>query len=712
MDIPLTVESRKPLGKTNPYLKPETSLRYLKGVGPKLAEMFGKKNICTVQDLIHWLPRTYRDQRIIDDFSLLVPGSYVTMYGYIQQKKTLFFRNKKKMYQMIIKTEGGYVSCKYFRLPYRGYFDNLEIDQKVKVVGRITKYRNIFEFHHPDIHPYKPEDTQESLLVPIYTELEGISQNKIRKVIDTAFTALKQNAEFSKFDPLPEWIKKEHKLLDKAIALELIHHPDKDKVQEYLEFRAPAQKRLIFEELFFIQTLMALRQAGLKKEKTTAIAPVGQLVKQLKDSLSFQLTSAQKRVLQEISEDLQKTQPMHRLVQGDVGCGKTIVSLIVACQVIESGLQAVIMAPTEILAEQHYKTAQKFLEPLGIKTALLTGRMRAKEKRETLEKLASGYTSLCIGTQALIQDPVRFKKLGLVVVDEQHRFGAQQRGLLQEKGNYPHFLVMTATPIPRSLAMTLYGDLDVSVIDEMPAGRQSIITRKTYQSKRKQVLSFLESQVQSGRQAYIVYPLVEESQKVDLKNAMDEYEKLKEMFPKFQIALIHGRLPSVEKQEIMEQFLKGDIQILVSTTVVEVGVDIPNASMMIVEHAERFGLSQLHQLRGRVGRGTYKSYCILVMSNGFSPEAKERISIMEQTQDGFKIAEADLELRGPGEFLGVRQSGLPEFKVASLIRDGRLLQTAKQSALELIKKDPELIQPEQAILKQELKKLSESMLPG
>ena len=403
---------------------------------------------------------------------------------------------------------------------------------------------------------------------------------------------------------------------------------------------------------------------------------------------------------------------MHRLVQGDVGCGKTIVSLIAACQVIESGLQAVIMAPTEILAEQHYKTAQKFLEPLKVRTTLLTGRMRAREKRETLEKLASGYTSLCIGTQALIQDPVKFKKLGLVVVDEQHRFGAQQRGLLQEKGNYPHFLVMTATPIPRSLAMTLYGDLDVSVIDEMPAGRQPIITRKTYQSKRKQVLGFLESQIKSGRQAYIVYPLVEESQKVDLKNAMDEYEKLKEMFPEFQIALMHGRLSSMEKQEIMEQFLKGEIQILVSTTVVEVGVDVANASIMIVEHAERFGLSQLHQLRGRVGRGAYKSYCVLVMSNGFSQEAKERVSIMEQTQDGFKIAEADLEIRGPGEFLGVRQSGLPEFKVASLVRDGRVLQLAKKSALELIKKDPDLLQPEHNSLKKEIQKLSETMLPG
>ena len=712
MDISLTVKNKKPANKTQPYLKPDTSLRYLKGVGPKLAEIFGRRNICTVQDLIHWLPRTYRDQRVINDLSLLVPGSYVTMYGYIQQKKTFPLRNKKKMYQMIIKTAGGYISCKYFRLPYRGYFDNLEIDQKVKIVGRITKYRNIFEFHHPDIHPYKPDDTQESLLIPIYTEMEGISQNKIRKVIDTAFTALKQNSEFIKYDPLPEWVKKKHNLLDKGKALELIHHPDKDKIQEYLEFQAPAQKRLIFEELFFIQTLMALRQAGLKKEKTTALAPADKLVKQLKDSLSFQLTSAQEKVLKEISKDLQKTQPMHRLVQGDVGCGKTIVSLIAACQAIENNLQAVIMAPTEVLAEQHYKTAQKFLEPLGIKTTLLTGRMRAREKRETLEKLASGYTSLCIGTQALIQEPVQFKKLGLVVVDEQHRFGAQQRGLLQEKGSHPHFLVMTATPIPRSLAMTLYGDLDVSIIDEMPAGRQPIVTRKTYQSKREQVLSFLESQVQSGRQAYVIYPLVEESQKVDLKNAMDEYEKLKQIFPNFNLALMHGRLSPFEKQEIMEQFSKGDIQILVSTTVVEVGVDVPNASIMIVEHAERFGLSQLHQLRGRVGRGAYKSYCILIMSNGFSQEAKERVSIMERTQDGFKIAEADLEIRGPGEFLGVRQSGLPEFKVASLVRDGRTLQLAKKTALELIKKDPDLLRPEHNSLKKEIQKLSETMLPG
>ena len=688
------------------------SLRYLKGVGPKLAEMFGKKNLYTVQDLVNWLPRTYRDQRAVSDLRLLTPGSYVTIQGWIEHKKVIPLRNKKKIYQVTIKTNSGYISCKYFRLPYRGYLDNLEIDQKVKVTGKITSYRNYVEFHHPDIHPFKAEEEIESALVPIYTELEGLSQNKIRKVVDTAFKGLKQNIEFWKQDPLPNWIKEEYNLMDKSAALEFIHHPDKTRVQEYLEFRAPAQKRLIFEELFFVQTLMTLRQTGLKKEKTTAIKPPGELTRSLKNSLSFKLTSAQERVLKEINSSLQKTYPMHRLVQGDVGCGKTIVSLIAAVQVIENNMQAVIMAPTEILAEQHYRNACKLLQPLGVRVSLLTGRMRAKEKRETLEQLATGYSSLCVGTQALIQNPVQFKQLGLVVVDEQHRFGAGQRGLLQEKGKHPHFLVMTATPIPRSLAMTLYGDLDVSVIDEMPAGRQPVITRKTYPSRKKQVLSFLESQIQKGRQAYIVYPLVEESQKVDLKNAIDEYEKLKKIFPNFTIALMHGRLSSIEKQEVMQKFLKGDVQIMVSTTAVEVGVDAPNANIMIVEHAERFGLSQLHQLRGRVGRGVHKSYCVLVLSGGFSAEAKERISILEQTNDGFKIAEADLEIRGPGEFLGVRQSGLPEFKAASLVRDGRILQKAKQAALKLITKDPDMLMPEHKILKKELQVMSETILPG
>ena len=684
-------------------------LQYLKGVGPKLAEVFKRKNIHTVQDLIYFLPRTYRDQRIIEDFSQLVLGSYVTLYGEIQQKKVLPLR-KRKIYQITIKTKAGWIGCKYFRLPYRGYFDNWEIDQKVKVSGQIKKYNNFFEFHHPEIFPFSPDDTQESALLPIYTEIENISQKKIRTIMKTAFAGL--NPVVLNADPLPGWLKKEENLIDKGLALEQIHFPDNKLVQEYLEHRAPAQKRVIFEELFLIQLSLALKKAGHKKTHTNPISRSGDLSSNLKKSLPFELTGSQKRVLKEITSDLQQPHPMHRLVQGDVGCGKTIVSLITACQAIDSGFQCAIMAPTEILAEQHFLTALKFLKPLGVSISLLTGRMKAKEKRELLEKLLTGHTSLCVGTHALIQENVEFKNLGLVIVDEQHRFGAHQRGRLQAKGSHPHFLVMTATPIPRSLAMTLYGDLDVSIIDEMPAGRIPIVTRKTFGSKREQVLSFLENQVQQGRQAYVVYPLVEESEKVDLKNAQDEYEKLKIRFPQFKLALLHGRMLSVEKAEVMKKFLNKEVDILVSTTVIEVGMDVPNANMMIVEHAERFGLSQLHQLRGRVGRGAYKSYCILILSGGFSEEAKTRLSIMEQTNSGFKIAEADLEIRGPGEFLGVRQSGLPEFKMASLARDGLMLARAKKSAVKLIQQDPRLENDEHRSLKEELLKITKTLLPG
>jgi len=701
----------------NQLLKTETSLQYLKGVGPKLAEIFSKKNIYTLKDIVYWYPRIYRDQRIIEDFSRLEPGAYVTMYGEVARKKVFRpygfkGRSGKRMYEMIIHTRGGWITCKYFRLPYRGYFDSIAIDQKVKIVGRISFYRNRPEFHHPDIYPFNPEEKLEDKIIPVYSEIEKISQNKIQKIIHTAFSVLMKNSDFLKSDPLPQWLKEEYQLIDKILALQQIHHPPLELIDHYLKNRSPAQKRLIFDEFFFLQLYMGLKRTGLKKDKSYPMAPFHSLSHQLQKSLPFQLTKAQKKVLEEIGKDLQHSFPMHRLIQGDVGCGKTIVALLSCCQVIENRFQCAIMAPTEILAEQHYQNAKKFLEPLGIKVTLLTGKTRTREKRDILEKLLSGYTSLCIGTHALIQETVKFKKLGLVIIDEQHRFGVHQRGLLKEKGIHPHFLVMTATPIPRSLAMTLYGDLDVSVIDEMPLGRKPVLTRKTYHSKRDKVWLFVKKQIQKGRQAYIVYPLVEESEHMDLKNAIEEYKNLKNQFPNFTLGLIHGRLSFFEKQEEMAKFVKGQTQILVSTTVIEVGVDVPNASIMVVEHAERFGLSQLHQLRGRVGRGEHKSYCILMLSGGFSKEALSRLSIMEQTNDGFQIAEADLELRGPGEFLGTRQSGLPEFKVANLVRDGQVLQMAKSAASKIIQKDSHLRQQEHQLLKKEIQNLSNHFLPG
>ena len=732
-----SVFSEKERKKIHPpvkVLKMEMPLQYLKGVGPRLAGVFAKKNIHTVHDLIHFYPRTYRDQRTVRDVSQLMPNTYAAIYGYVVRKKV--FTPGRRIYEVTIKSPGGWIACKYFRLPYRGYFDSIEIDQKVKVVGRVTHYRNQPEFHHPDIYPFKKDEDQTDALVPVYTEVGKVSQNKIRKMIATAFSGLKKNDDFFSFDPLPQWLKKEHNLMGRIEALEQVHQPDQKRVEDYLQYRAPAQKRLIFEEFFFLQLYMGMKRAGLKKEKTYSI-PIrsensgsyrkektekleqDQYIKssvslgdKLKKSLSFSLTAAQERVLKEVEQDMQRNYPMHRLIQGDVGCGKTIVAFLSCCAVIENGLQCAIMTPTEILAEQHYQNALSLLKPIGINVSLLTGKTRVREKRDILEKLMSGYTSLCIGTHALIQESVQFKKLGLVIVDEQHRFGVHQRGLLKAKGMHPHFLVMTATPIPRSLAMTLYGDLDVSVIDEMPKGRQLVVTKKTYGSKRDKVWSFLGSQIRQGRQAYIVYPLVEESEHFDLKNAVEEYERLKVIFPDFKLGLLHGRMSFFEKQEVMSDFLKGTVQILVSTTVIEVGVDVANASVMIVEHAERFGLSQLHQLRGRVGRGAYKSYCILVIAGGFSEEASSRLSIMEKNSDGFKIAEADLEIRGPGEFLGTRQSGLPEFRVASLVRDGRLLQQAKESALRTIQKDPMLNSSEHHLLKKEMEKFSSYLYPG
>ena len=704
--------------KTSPppqkNILPHTPLQYLKGVGPRLSARFEGKNIRTVQDLIYWYPRLYRDQRVVESLSQIQPGDYVTFYGTVAGKRVFHSRWKKgkSLYEMRIHTPAGDITCKYFKLPYRGYFDNLHIDQKIKATGRITFYQNQPELLHPDIYPFQPGEKQEDLLVPVYTEMENISQNKIRKIIHTAFEALKQNPDFLNSDPLPKWLKVQFHLMDQVQALLLSHQPDARLIDDYLKFQAPAQKRLIFDEFFFLQLALLLKKAGLKKEQAWPLSPHSSLRDRLTSELPFRLTRAQQNTLTEIQQDLKQSWPMHRLIQGDVGSGKTIVALLTCLQVVEQGFQCAIMAPTEILAEQHFENTRRWLEPFGVKTCLLTGKTRTKQKRLLLEGLASGATSLCIGTHALIQESVAFKKLALVIIDEQHRFGAAQRDKLQKKGRAVHFLVMTATPIPRSLAMTLYGNLNVSVMDEMPPGRQNIITKKTYSSKRGEVWSFMESQIVQGRQAYVVYPLVEESENIDLKNALQEYQTLKARFAGVKVGLLHGRLSFLEKQEVMQGFSKGHIQVLVSTTVIEVGVDVPNATVMVVEHAERFGLSQLHQLRGRVGRGEHRSYCILMLSGGFSQEAKDRLSIMEQTQDGFKIAEEDLKLRGPGEFLGTRQSGLPEFKLANLIRDGKVLELAKRAAGEVIQKDPHFHLPEHQPLKARMVQLSENLLPG
>jgi len=677
-------------------LQSDTEVQYVKGVGPKLGDLLRKRGIAKVQDLLEFYPRTYEDRRAVRHIQSLVPDQLVSVKAKILKVRSMpLGKTKRRIWEVVVGDATGRIACKYFRTPYKGYFERFQPMMDVRVIGKVTQYRSALEFHHPDIHPLGEDEEDENKLIAIYTEIEGLTSSKIARLIRTG---LDQTVP----ETLPPWILQKYEMIGLNQAVHEVHNPPVDQGDQFLKFEAAAQKRVIFDEFFMVELNLAIKKAGVEREKAPPIAADGHWPDQLKDSLPFSLTGAQLRAYDEIVNDLRKPHPMHRLVQGDVGSGKTLVALMAAAFAAEGKMQTALMVPTEILSEQHVINAKKYLAPLGLNVALLTSQVKGKERAAVLEDLKAGRIHVCIGTHALIQDDVEFQNLGLVIIDEQHRFGVEQRNKLKHKGLSPHFLVMTATPIPRTLAMTVYGDLDVSVIDEMPKGRQPIVTRKTFQSKRDLVLGFIRDQVEKGRQAYIVYPLIEESETLDLKNALEEYEKAKADFPQFKVGLLHGRMKPSEKDSVMTAFRKNEIQILVSTTVIEVGVDVPNANIMVIEHAERFGLSQLHQLRGRVGRGEFKSYCVLVLGYAMSEEARTRAEIMERTSDGFKIAEADLEMRGPGEFLGTRQSGLPGFKMANLVRDVRILQDARQAAFELIERDPQLTKPEHSLLKTKL----------
>ncbi|MEP6742925.1 MAG: ATP-dependent DNA helicase RecG [bacterium] len=516
--------------------------------------------------------------------------------------------------------------------------------------------------------------------VPIYRKLGDFSSKRLREIVHATLIELPDAAVP---ETLPADLRRRQKLLNRSEALRTIHFPTEDTALSlYEQSRSPAHRRLIFEDFFWVVLAIALKRGKRTKETKPAVIKLDRAIKlRIGSVLPFKLTEAQRRVVKEIFRDLQSTAPMNRLLQGDVGSGKTIVALIAMLAAMESGYQTALMAPTEILAEQHARNIKRLLAKAPYRVELLTGSLRAAEKRKLQLDLAAGEIDACIGTHALIQESVTFNKLGLAVIDEQHRFGVMQRVELRARGLNTDVLVMTATPIPRSLTMTIYGDLDVSVIDEMPPGRTPIETLVLGEEQRLEVKQMIAREVRAGRQIYVVYPLVAESEKMDLKDATRRYEYLRDkVFPKFSVGLVHGKMKSVEKEEVMRRFVAGEIQILVSTTVIEVGVDVPNASVMVVEHAERFGLSQLHQLRGRVGRGAEKSYCILLASDTKTSVANERLGIMAETNDGFRIAEKDLELRGPGELLGTRQSGLPEFRIANLVRDQKLLDAAQKEA--------------------------------
>lgn len=675
-------------------LSVDTPVQYVKGVGPKLAALLRKKGIATVRDLIEFYPRTYEDRRAARNIASLKEGDFVGLKAQVVKVHQISMgRSSRKIYDVVVRDASGSIHCKFFRVPYRGYFERFKAGTEVRVIGKVISYRGQIQFHHPEIHD-ESEDQERDELIPVYSETEGLTSKKLRSIIRSAFEVMefKPGQKIDLFETLPLWIRQKYQLVSRGDSLYYLHFPDIKEASHFLERTTPYHRRIIFDEFFLLELILASRKKGLSEQNATPIVINNLLEEKFKKSLPFELTGAQNKVLAEIKTDLQKTSPMNRLVQGDVGSGKTVVALLAALHTIASGLQVAFMAPTEILAHQHFKQAEKFLAPFNIQVALLTGTMKASEKQKTLEEIREGKIHLVVGTHALIQHTVEFQKLGLVIVDEQHRFGVEQRGSLRKKGISPHFLLMTATPIPRSLAMTVYGDLDVSAITELPKGREPIVTRVTYQSKRDQVIHFVREHLQKGRQAYIIFPLVEESEKIDLKSAITEYEKLKVDFAEFRVGLLHGRMKAEEKDTVMAEFRDHNLDILVSTTVIEVGVDVPNSNIIWVEHAERFGLAQLHQLRGRVGRGSHKSYCILMMGYAKSPEAVERVSFLERTNDGFKISEFDLELRGPGEFLGVRQSGMPGFKLANLVRDLPILEQARTAALELFERDPRLMQ--------------------
>lgn len=670
-------------------------LTYLQGIGPKNSDRLAKLGLHTVRDLLYYYPRDHLDYARQVNIRDLAPGETVTIVGTVK-RCTCFTspRNPKlTILELQVRDRSSQIKLNRFfagnRYANRGWQEQQKrlypVGALIAASGLVRRGKYGLTLEEPEIEVLQQNEAPlESLkigrLVPVYPLTEGVGAELVRRAVATALPAVQQL-----IDPLPTKLQEHYKLVPLSTALTQIHFPPNHAALE------TARRRLIFDEFFYLQLGLLQRRRQQQQEQASAVlAPTGHLIDQFYQILPFQLTAAQRRVINDILTDLHKPTPMNRLVQGDVGSGKTVVAVVALLAAIQTGYQAALMAPTEVLAEQHYRKLVSWFNLLHLPVELLTGSTKAAKRRQILRQLETGELPMLVGTHALIQDPVNFQNLGLVVIDEQHRFGVEQRARLQQKGTHPHVLTMTATPIPRTLALTLHGDLDVSQIDELPPGRQPIQTTVLTGRDRPHAYDLIRREVAQGHQIYIVLPLVEESEKLDLRSAIEEHQRLQhDIFPEFKVGLLHGRLSSAEKDAALQQFLRLQTQILVSTTVVEVGVDVPNASVILIEHAERFGLSQLHQLRGRIGRGQARSYCLLM--NGSRAEVvRQRLRILEQSQDGFLIAEMDLRLRGPGAVLGTRQSGLPDFALASLVDDQDVLELAREAAEKVIEKDATL----------------------
>ena len=703
-------------------LELSTSVQYVKGIGPRLAEVLASKGIQTVDDLLHYLPFRYEDRLNPRGIAELRPGEMATVIAEVRTSG-LFRTRRMPIFQMTAGQGRARLKCLWFHGTYLK--DRFKPGQMVALYGKVdVDRRGELEIIQPQFEILgdasddgSSEDADQMLadslevgrIVPIY---ESAGQGRLtsrwfRRIIHTALS----NLTASLPEPIPEAVRRHLALVSAQEALRRVHWPDAgESLQNLQESRTPAHVRLIFEELFFVELGLELKRRQQKTRTGIAFQLDDRVREAIKKILPFHPTAAQKRVLKEIASDMEKPFPMRRLLQGDVGSGKTIVAFEAAIIAIENGYQVALMAPTEILATQHYLSARRILENAGYRIVLLTGSLEQDRKREIRRHVAQGNAQLVIGTHALLEEKVEFEKPGLVIVDEQHRFGVMQRLKLMKKSSdervgtaaasaalragpgrpaepgsassfEPDVLVMTATPIPRTLALTLYGDLDLSTLDEMPPGRTPIVTRRVTDERSPEVWDFVRKQVSAGHQVYVVYPVIEENEETELKAAIKMYKHLgSRVFPDLHVGLLHGRMDAELKDQVMRLFQKGEIHILVSTTVIEVGVDVPNATVMVIEHAERFGLAQLHQLRGRIGRGAAKSFCILMTGGKVSEEGERRLDAMVRTNDGFQIAELDLELRGPGEFFGTKQAGLPSFRVANLVRDRQLLEAAKREA--------------------------------
>jgi ATP-dependent DNA helicase RecG len=675
-----------PLGSTSGKLYLDMPVTYIKGVGPRRAESLRRLGIVTARDLLYHIPHRYEDASTVSPVSSLEPGMDATIVGKVVSKGIIPTRKGLRIFQAVIRDESGHIEASWPGQPF--------LDRVISKDDTLLLTGTVRFFHGRQLQPREyvnlgsdPTALDEGRVLSVYPATEGLSFKVIRGIIEGSLDSLLPLVN----EHLPAAVLKQMRLPSLRDAIRMVHRPQ--SIAEAMQGR----DRLAFDELLFVQLLMrrANRVARERRGGGISFENKRELTTRLRNALPYQLTHSQVKAIRELVDDMTGDRKMHRMLQGDVGSGKTIVALFASLLAMENGYQAAIMAPTELLAEQHFRTMSKLLEPLGIRPLLVTGSLSARDRAEASKKMEANAPLLVIGTHALVQESTRFAKLGFVTIDEQHRFGVEHRAQLSAKGNSPDVLLMSATPIPRSLALTRYGDLDVSTLTERPAGRQPVTTRIRGENKREKVLEFVRSEIDAGRQAYIVYPVIEESEKVDLKAATTMFQELSEgVFQGKSVALLHGRIPAHQRDEIMRAFRDGAVDVLVATTVIEVGIDVPNATVMLIEHPERFGLSQLHQLRGRVGRGAEASYCILL--GDFGRESADRLRIFESTEDGFEIARADMEIRGHGNLFGEEQSGTEGYQIADPVRDESLSIAARDIAEKILDSDPELKKQEHA----------------